>query len=189
MKVICPVVSILGDNLSQNLLCGKLENKHSSSCRMSRACLTFNCDKDNLPHVCQSFPVHLELQLTRAALGVSYGSFTPSFASSNLEDWKQFQPPGGFNRPDAIALRKFREKIADSLLKSVLRSHCILNAFHGVDFGFAVLPTLLSQQHLQTSCIPLSLEFSNWMSPTFMEGGGGAAGACEDMAAVFFLLI
>jgi hypothetical protein len=27
MKVICPVVSILDDNLSQNLLCGKLENK------------------------------------------------------------------------------------------------------------------------------------------------------------------
>jgi hypothetical protein len=137
MKVICPVVSILGDNLSQNLLCGKLENKHSSSCRMSRACLTFNCDTDNLPHVCQSFPVHLELQLTRAALGVSYGCFTPSFTSSNLEDWKQFQPPGGFNRPDVIALRKFREKIADSLLKSVLGSHCILNAFHGVDFGIA----------------------------------------------------
>jgi hypothetical protein len=75
--------------------------------------------------------------LTCAPLGVSYGCFTPSFTSSNLDDWKQFQPLIGFDRPDAIALRKFQEKIADSLLKSVLGSHCILNAFHGVDFGFA----------------------------------------------------
>jgi hypothetical protein len=100
MKVICPVVLILGDNLSQNLLCGKLETNIPHPCRMSRACLTFNYDKDNVPHVCQSFPVYLELQLTRAALGVSYGCFTPSFTSSNRDDWKQFQPLGGFNRPD-----------------------------------------------------------------------------------------
>ena len=137
MRIICPVVSILGDNLSQNLLCGKLENKTSSSSRMSRCCLTSNSNTDSLPHVCHPFPVLLELQLTNAALGVGYGFDTPSFTSSNLEAWKQFQTPSPFSRTDGITLRKLREKIADLLLKSVLGSHCIVNSFHGVDFGAA----------------------------------------------------
>jgi hypothetical protein len=80
------------------------------------------------------------------------------------------------------SLRKFREKIADSLLKSVLGSHCILNAFHGVDFGFvnAIVPaTSADIMHSFESGI-LKLVLSILLDPLGQSDTNVVDGAVEE---------
>ena len=72
-KIICPVATILGDNLSSDRLCGRITNNTPSSVRMSRCCLTPHQSCDAVPHDCHPVPVHLCERLSMAALGARYG--------------------------------------------------------------------------------------------------------------------
>lgn len=137
LRILCPVISVLGDNLSQNALCGKVDNKFSSSVRMSRCCLTPFSHCDSIPHKCNRFPTELEHQLSMAALGPTYGHQNASYRSRNFHPWLEFlnQPHGSFSREQLILLRDVRQQIADGILKKSLGSHCLLNAFTGIDFG------------------------------------------------------
>jgi hypothetical protein len=137
MRIICPVISVLGDNLSQNALCGKVDNKFSSSFRMSRCCLTPFSQCDSIPHHCNRFPTELEHELSMAALGPTYGHQNSYYRSPNFHQWLHFlnQPHDTFSREQLILLRTLRQEISDEILKKCLGSHCLLNAFTGIDFG------------------------------------------------------
>jgi hypothetical protein len=139
LRIICPVVSVLGDNLSQNALCARLDNKTASSVRMSRRCLTSNLMSDAIPHVCIKFPDRVQHKLTLAALGVFYcRSQKDSYRSHNLQEWvaASSTPPHPFSSHDMGVFRQLREKLADDILRKCLGSHCVLNAFNGIDLGF-----------------------------------------------------
>ena len=135
MRIICPIVSVNGDNLSQNVLCGKIANTGPSSVRMSRCCLSSYDTCDSVPHKCVRFPTHLEMHLTAAALGCLYGKEDPAYRSSNLDFWSQYRPPPPITNEEKHTLMKKRSILADQLLARSLGSHCLINAFHGMDLG------------------------------------------------------
>jgi hypothetical protein len=135
MKIICPIVSVMGDNLSQNYLCGRIENKSHSSMRMTRCCLTTNYQSDRVPHVCNRFPTKLQKWLCSAALSCTYGHSDPMYQSNNYEQWLNFCLPRPFAQNQKASLTKFRSQLALEVLNKCLGSHRVLNAFDGMDFG------------------------------------------------------
>jgi hypothetical protein len=142
-RIICPVTTVMGDNLSQDKLCGKSANKAASAVRMSRCCLTNyeNCDK--VPHVCYRIPSDMCRRLSMAALGCYYGytgQKTSSPISPNLDKWQAFLKEEGNRHPnlgreDWKPIRETREKVAKAILWDCFGSHALDNAFEGVDFG------------------------------------------------------
>jgi hypothetical protein len=135
MKVICPIVSVNGDNLSQNLLCGKIANTGPTSVRMSRCCLTPFVNCDAVPHKCVRFPTSLERKLTVAALSCLYGQDDPAYRSTNFQQWVTLRLPHPITASEKETLVRKRSSIADQLLSRSLGSHCLINAFHGMDLG------------------------------------------------------
>ena len=72
-KIICPVATILGDNVSSDKLCGRISSHGPTSVRMSRCCLTPYDQVVSVPHSCLPMPAHFCEKLSMAALGVRYG--------------------------------------------------------------------------------------------------------------------
>ena len=148
-RIICPIATVLGDNLSNNKLCGMLSNYTASSVRMSRCCLTAHEDTDQVPHVCTFVDGSVVHKLCMDAMGCCHGykknndGTSPALQntgdplSSNLQPWLNHLAglTTAAKRKDCISLRKLREDIADSLLQNVYGSHCLDNAFVGMDFG------------------------------------------------------
>ena len=146
-KIICPVATVLGDNLSNDKLCGKISNKTKTSVRMSRCCLTCYDNCDTLPHKCNLVDNKIIQRLSMDALGCCHGynsELGPNATvsdigdplSPNLKKW--FEHLASLTEEEkqhSIELRKLREELADAVLKNVYGSHVIDNAFGDVDFG------------------------------------------------------
>ena len=139
MHVHCPIVSVLGDNLSQNQLCGRVGNSTESSVRMSRCCLTTASCSDEIPHECNRFPTGLLRRLTSGSLGMQYGNDHPIYLSDNLHAWKQYlsniPSRAPFSRKALKDFKSLREKVCTAILQKCLGSHVVINAFEGIDFG------------------------------------------------------
>jgi hypothetical protein len=146
--LVCPIATILGDNLSQNKLCGKSSNTTPSSVRMSRCCLTPYAETDTLPHLCHRVPSTLIERLSMSALGCTYANGVPEPVdpsalpiplSPNLSDWQTAKPQIAsttrFTEAAVDSLRILREKVAAEILWKCLGSHSVANAFFGLDFG------------------------------------------------------
>ena len=153
-RIIPPIATVLGDNLSSNKLCAKMDNK-TSPVRMSRMCLTPFQQADSIPHKCHHICETIIEKLSMAALGCCYGqekasrpemydmSSPPAIRpnsippSNNLDQWWAFlnKKTQKTERDFLIGLREKREKIADEILWKVLGSHSVDNAFNGMDFG------------------------------------------------------
>jgi hypothetical protein len=145
-RIICPIATVLGDNLSNNKLCGKSSNSSPSAVRMSRCCLTAFDDADQVPHVCTPVDGSMIHTLCMDAMGCCHGydpingapglQDTGDPLSPNLPEWEKhlatLLPP---DKNLSIALRKVRENVALTLLHDVYGSHCFDNAFDGMDFG------------------------------------------------------
>ena len=157
-RIIAPVATVLGDNLSSNKLCGKMDNK-TSPVRMSRMCFTGFEDSDQVPHCCNHVPDIFIERLCMSALGCCYGQPLQAQASEyvlgeapqeransihpspNIDLWRGFlrSKPDGRRGETArkwlLSWRRERERIADIILRKVFGSHSVDNAFNGVDFG------------------------------------------------------
>jgi hypothetical protein len=83
MRFLCPIISVIGDNLSQNTLCGRVSHSGHGSVRMSRCCLTNHDEADRIPHHCHRFPTWLEAKLAAASLSAGYCSSQQQQTSSN----------------------------------------------------------------------------------------------------------
>ena len=68
MTLRLPISTVMGDNLSSNKLCGKVENKTPTSVRMSRRCLTSHDLSDECPHRCHPVQPQLIHALSLVAL-------------------------------------------------------------------------------------------------------------------------
>jgi hypothetical protein len=153
-KMLCPISTVLGDNLSQNKLCGKMSNTAASCVRMSRCCLTPHFDCDTLPHECILVDGPMVHRLSMASIGCTYGhmelpydgllgleQFGPRIhlqnhpVSSQFDSWRNYLSENCDVKETAIYLRKKREAIADKVLNDVFVSHAVDNAFSSVDFG------------------------------------------------------
>ena len=135
-----PVQTIMGDNLSSNKLCGRVNNNTRGSPRMCRCCLTPYGETDTIPHECKPINPALIQKLSSAALGCDYGSqgqSHPAALSVNLEAWDDFVN-GHSTKSERDVLRKFltlRKQISARVLKSVYGCHVVDNALNEVDFG------------------------------------------------------
>ena len=130
-KIICPVATILGDNLSNNKLCGRVSNHTESSVRMSRCCHTNFANCDALPHVCHPVEGQVIHSLCMDSLGCTH-----DVSATNNRKWmRHLSGMDEHQRTVWEKLRKARELLADSILKDVYGSHAIDNAFNQVNFG------------------------------------------------------
>ena len=124
MTLRLPISTVVGDNLSSNKLCGKVENKTTTSVRMSRRCLTSHDSSDECPHHCH--PVHPQLihALSLVALKRNKEQLVAHFSSLTKSD-------------EQIACRLLQkaQKLSHDLLWQVLGSHPLENAFHQMDMG------------------------------------------------------
>ena len=68
-KILCPIAVVIGDNLSNDHLAGRVSNKTPSSMRMSRRCLTTFGGVCDLPHMCHPAPSQLIDKLCMGGLG------------------------------------------------------------------------------------------------------------------------
>ena len=160
LRIICPIGTVVGDNQSQDRLCGKVDNKKQTSMRMGRCCLTTNLQSDNVPHRCDRISFSIVDRLCNAALGCFHG-FSSNLAaqqyelqpaavqpaasvssvplSLNLDLWyRHVQTTNSTNESLGKLLpkmRQLRESLCDNILWSVTGSHAIDNAFADLDFG------------------------------------------------------
>ena len=157
-KTIFPISTIIGDNLSQDRLCAKLNNKGPTSVRMTRACLTSFCDCNIIPHKCTRVPAYLVERLSMASIGSccnlalvggepKRGIFdgqpslppSPNYPATVtfLQQYEGVRPRGGslLNLGDIKALAALRLTVAGDILKKCLGSHRVVNAFQGMDLG------------------------------------------------------
>ncbi len=73
-RVICPIAVVVGDNLSNSNLCGKVMNYKASSMRMGRRCLTPRyAETEQTPHDCIRIDRRFIRMLQMASLGCTYG--------------------------------------------------------------------------------------------------------------------
>ena len=135
VKLILPVSTVMGDNLSSNKLCGRVHNNGPSSPRMSRRCLTTYSDCDNVPHPCHLIDPQLVIELSHAAIGCLQKQ--PGTMNIGHERCKSFLDslPSPDQKGSAQILLKKREKLAKDILHSVLCAHPIANAFDSIDMG------------------------------------------------------
>ena len=144
-QIICPIATVMGDNLSNNKLCGKAANTTASCVRMSRCCLTGYGETDKLPHTCTLIEGEVVHKLSLDALGCCHGysedlgqslGTTGEPLSPNLRGWlAHLETLTPKEKESTIILRKLREDIAESVLKDVYGTHSVVNAFSKLDFG------------------------------------------------------
>ncbi len=101
-----------------------------------------------MPHACTLVDGSVIYKLCMDAMGCCHGynknndGRTPGLQttgnplSSNLPVWlDHLSGLTAAKKQDCISLRKLRKDVADSLLQDVYGSHCLDNAFVGMDFG------------------------------------------------------
>ena len=156
-KGLFPVASILGDNLSNNKLCGRVNNNCAESPRMTRCCLTPHLYADEIPHHCDPVNCTVIRKLSSAALGCDYGVGSENSipTSRNYNSWHSFLDglPTKSEQSCASKFLRLRKKVAEVILKKVYGAHAVDNAFADVDFG-----TTPSVDHATLSDIMHSFE-------------------------------
>ena len=142
-RVICPLAVVVGDNLSNSNLCGKVMNYKASSMRMGRRCLTSYSQTEQTPHDCIRTNRTCIRMLQMASLGCTHGerSLEGEEArtvplSDNFPKWEVFlNRLKSQQKQIAQRLRAFRERLATDILREVLGSHSFISPFDNLEFG------------------------------------------------------
>lgn len=147
--------AILGDALSNDVICGRVQNRSATSMRLCRACHVPQKESDDSRHCCKFLvQSHME-RITLAALGPEMDSSNPEYYNSwhgfvnemvsSHEDVSDSYKKTLRNKYD-VALNR-RKDICTEILRVVLGSHVVDNAFFRVNMGdnprgvFGVAPT------------------------------------------------
>jgi Plavaka transposase len=142
-RVICPIAVVVGDNLSNSNLCGKVMNYKESSMRMGRRCLTSFGDTEKTPHSCIRINKVSVQMLQMASLGCTYGEEAIDDGeartvplSKNYQRWQNFLSKlNSKEKKIAERLRRLRERLATDVLRQILGSHSFLSKFDELEFG------------------------------------------------------
>lgn len=147
-KIVCPLMAVIGDNLSNDALSQRVADYGPTSPRLSRRCLCLPQEAENPIHCCHKLPGFLVNKLSMGALGVGYGDQddgavpgsmqqTVIESSPNLQTMKDYvtAQPSKMLKNAAISTRKHREALCDAILHQVMGCHSLVNAFHNIDFG------------------------------------------------------
>lgn len=113
-----PLMLIMGDQLSQDILCSRLKANSGGAGRVHRSCMCSYMTVDDASHKCQGVPQDLLSQMT-------------SFAS--LSD-AQIAILANGNQREIAYLKRFR-KMNHKFLEHPFGCHPIKNAFDSLDFG------------------------------------------------------
>jgi hypothetical protein len=147
-RVICPLAVVVGDNLSNSNMCGKIMNYTPSSVRMGRRCLTCFRGAEKTPHECMRIDdAHINW-LQMGSLGCKYGQpddnnsvgggvvSTSVTVSENSDGWdRMMERMNKAGKGRATSHRTLRERVCTDILWKVYGSHSFLSGFHGIDFG------------------------------------------------------
>ncbi len=126
-RALLPLMVVMGDQLSQDNLCGRLKLNSGEAGRVHRNCMCSYLNIDDPYHVCKKVNLATLQKLTAQA------SITEHEISSKISSNPVFSPA-----EDECLARNYLPK-QRSMFRSILRhpftSHPIKNAFDGINFG------------------------------------------------------
>ncbi|CAJ1950960.1 unnamed protein product [Cylindrotheca closterium] len=152
-KIIAPVMAVIGDNLSNDVLSQRMLDNTESAKRLSRRCFCLPSEADKPIHKCHLIQLWMIRKLSLGSLSVTYGrqddpAESAPFNLNHLQNlivesqnfgrWKTYldnQGRSNNSRHDAVSVKKNRAAICDAILKEVFGTHSLLNAFDGCDHG------------------------------------------------------
>jgi hypothetical protein len=131
MKVRLPIMLVLGDQLSQDTLCGRCKANSGGAGRVHRACMCSYLTVDDPLHNCETVDQSLLKSMTDKAL-LSQNDFLDAIdreASINNKDRAK--------APQSVEMKYLRrhQQMYSKILNRPYTSHAIKNAFEGIDFG------------------------------------------------------
>jgi hypothetical protein len=129
-KAILPVMVVMGDQLSQDTLCGRLKSNSGGAGRVHRSCMCSYLNVDDPYHVCKAVNISTLQYLTRHAMISDNDVDLTVLAASNRSV--------SFSSKDVRTMKAFLQK-KRTMFRSILRhpftTHPIENAFNDIDFG------------------------------------------------------
>jgi hypothetical protein len=160
-RIIAPLAMIMGDNLSNDVMCCRRQVRSQTAVRMTRRCLTTFQDCDESPHLCHQINSRHLKKLTYASIGCCYGcdpninfdetrlhtipenGYPPSaIVSINFDKYLGYIQSLDSNKRGnatkgriARSIRQKREWLCTKILKSALGSHSAISAYDEIDFG------------------------------------------------------
>jgi hypothetical protein len=127
-KACLPLMVVMGDQLSQDTLCGRLKSNAGGAGRVHRSCMCSYLNIDDPYHQCKKVSVEMLRFLTTKAMTTDEeidstlrSNFTTSFESKEVRSARAF-----FHRQRAM----YR-----SILRNPFTTHPINNAFREINFG------------------------------------------------------
>ena len=123
-RAFLPLMVVMGDQLSQDTLCGRLKSNSGGAGRVHRSCMCSYLHVDNPFHCCQ------KVNLTTLTMLTSYAMTPDDDIASKINFIHSSK--------DSRAAKSFLLK-QRTMFRSILRypftTHAIKNAFDGIDFG------------------------------------------------------
>jgi hypothetical protein len=137
------LVAVLGDALSNDVICGRVQSRSSSSMRLCRACHIPQIVSDNSAHCCRYLVQENMERITISALGPETDNNNPDYQNQ----WEAYvtqmienlgpatvTQKAAVRRKYTTALQR-RIEICTQILRVVLGSHVVDNAFYRVMWG------------------------------------------------------
>jgi hypothetical protein len=127
-RAMLPVMVVMGDQLSQDTLCGRLKSNSGGSGRVHRSCMCSYLNIDDPYHECQTVKLSTLQFLTKQAI----------VSDDDIDKLVCLDPPPTIQPKHARVLKSFLLKqrtMYRSILRHPFSMHPIKNAFDGIDFG------------------------------------------------------
>eukprot|EP00980_Cylindrotheca_fusiformis_P011167 scaffold2562_cov78-Cylindrotheca_fusiformis.AAC.3 len=131
LKARVPIMIIMGDQLSQDTLCGRAKANSGGAGRVHRSCMCSFISVDDPLHECEDVDVELIGELTTKAL-----ADTEDFHRA-IDDKPRILNKEVAKNKSSRAMKYLRsqKKIMKQILSRPYTSHAVKNAFDGICFG------------------------------------------------------
>ena len=127
-KALLPLMVVMGDQLSQDTLCGRLKSNAGGAGRVHRSCMCSYLNIDDPYHQCKSVNIEILNMLTTKAL------ITDKDIESKVRVHCALSSETKEGRTTKTYLHRQRTMYR-SILRNPYTSHPIINAFKDIDFG------------------------------------------------------
>jgi len=127
-RAMFPLMIVMGDQLSQDTLCGRLKSNSGGAGRVHRGCMCSYLNIDDPYHECK------KVKISTLQLLTSYATIS----EENIDSIISSNPTLSVDTKASRTSRSFLQK-QRTMFRSILRhpftTHAIKNAFTGIDFG------------------------------------------------------
>ena len=127
-RALLPLMVVMGDQLSQDTLCGRLKSNAGGAGRVHRSCMCSYLNVDDPYHECK------KVEISTLQLLSTYATISEEDMDSKISS----NPTCFGNTKNARATKAYLQKqraMFQSILRHPFTTHPIKNAFAGIDFG------------------------------------------------------